>query len=138
MTHIGFVPLRFGIRWGICSLGSAALAGLIARFCCFPRVSYRALPSFHPGLCRSAALAGLLYHEILFACTHRNKCVYLRKCLPRTYFSICVYLRKCLPRTYFSICVYLLKRVRRIHFIAVIEEPQRGDTPAKPRAQALG
>ena len=26
---------------------------------------------------------------------------------------------------------YLLKRVRRIHFIAVvIEEPQRGDTPA--------
>ena len=27
---------------------------------CFPRVSYRALPSFHPGLCRSAALAGLI------------------------------------------------------------------------------
>ena len=42
-------------------------------------------------------------------------------------------------RTHLSICVYLLKRVRRIHFIAVvIEEPQRGDTPAKPRAQALG
>ena len=31
----------------------------------------------------------------------------------------------------------LIERVRRIHFIA-IEEPQRGDTPAKPRAQALG
>ena len=30
------------------------------RFClCVPRVSYRALPLFHPGLCRSAALAGL-------------------------------------------------------------------------------
>ena len=29
-------------------------------FClCFPRVSYRASPSFHPGLCRSAALSGL-------------------------------------------------------------------------------
>ena len=28
--------------------------------------------------------------------------------------------------------MYLLKRVRRIHFIAVvIEEPQRGDTPAQ-------
>ena len=25
-----------------------------------PRVPYRALPSFHPGLCRSAALAGLI------------------------------------------------------------------------------
>ena len=30
------------------------------RFCLrLPRVSYRALPSFHPGLCRSAALTGL-------------------------------------------------------------------------------
>ena len=31
-------------------------------FCvpCLPRVSYRALPSFHPGLCRSVALAGLI------------------------------------------------------------------------------
>ena len=27
--------------------------------CCLPRVSYRALPSFHPGLCRSVALIGL-------------------------------------------------------------------------------
>ena len=27
--------------------------------CCFPRVSYRASPSFHPGLCRSIALSGL-------------------------------------------------------------------------------
>ena len=31
------------------------------RFClCVPRVSYRALPSFHPGLCRSVALSGLI------------------------------------------------------------------------------
>ena len=31
-------------------------------FClCVPRVSYRALPSFHPGLCRSVALSGLMY-----------------------------------------------------------------------------
>ena len=30
------------------------------RFCpCLPRVAFRALPSFHPGLCRSVALAGL-------------------------------------------------------------------------------
>ena len=27
--------------------------------CGFPRVSYRALPSFYPGLCRSTALTGL-------------------------------------------------------------------------------
>ena len=27
---------------------------------CFPRVSYRALPSLHPGLCGSVALAGLI------------------------------------------------------------------------------
>ena len=31
------------------------------RIGCVPRVSYRASPSFHPGLCRSVALAGLLY-----------------------------------------------------------------------------
>ena len=35
--------------------------GFIARFClCFPMVSFRALPSFHPGLCGSAALSGLI------------------------------------------------------------------------------
>ena len=28
---------------------------------CVPRVPFRALPSFHPGLCRSVALAGLIY-----------------------------------------------------------------------------
>ena len=28
---------------------------------CVPRVSFRALPSFHPGLCRSVALAGLVW-----------------------------------------------------------------------------
>ena len=28
---------------------------------CVPRVSFRALPSFHPGLCWSVALAGLIY-----------------------------------------------------------------------------
>ena len=27
---------------------------------CLPRVPYRALPSFHPGLCRSIALSGLI------------------------------------------------------------------------------
>ena len=40
---------------------SAALAGLFSFFYLrLPRVPYRALPSFHPGLCRSAALAGLI------------------------------------------------------------------------------
>ena len=34
---------------------------------CLPRVSYRALPSFHPGLCRSAALSGLIV--VLLVCT---------------------------------------------------------------------
>ena len=29
-------------------------------FFCFPRVSYRALPSFHPGLCRSAVPTALV------------------------------------------------------------------------------
>ena len=33
----------------------------------FPRASYRALPSFHPGLCRSAALSGLIV--VLLVCT---------------------------------------------------------------------
>ena len=32
---------------------------------CIPRVSYRALPSLHPGLCRSAALAGLILPFVL-------------------------------------------------------------------------
>ena len=34
---------------------------------CVPRVSYRALPSFHPGLCRSIALSGLFV--VLLVCT---------------------------------------------------------------------
>ena len=33
---------------------------LCTLYLCVPRVSYRALPSFHPGLCRSVALAGLI------------------------------------------------------------------------------
>ena len=41
-------------------LNCAAPLGLILFCLCVPRVSYRALPSFHPGLCRSIALAGLI------------------------------------------------------------------------------
>ena len=54
IVFVVFIPLGHLFAWL-----SAALAGLIARFCCLPRVSYRALPSFHPGLCGSVALAGL-------------------------------------------------------------------------------
>ena len=32
---------------------------------CLPRVSYRALPSLHPGLCRSIALKGLTYAHVM-------------------------------------------------------------------------
>ena len=39
--------------------GVSPLQGSLSDYLCFPRVSYRALPSFHPGLCRSVALAGL-------------------------------------------------------------------------------
>ena len=55
IVFVVFIPLGHLFAWL-----SAALAGLIARFCCLPRVSYRASPSFHPGLCRGVALAGLI------------------------------------------------------------------------------
>ena len=49
------------IRWGICVLGIVPLLRSSIRFyLCVPRVPYRALPSFHPGLCRSVALSGLI------------------------------------------------------------------------------
>ena len=49
------------IRWGICVLGIVPLLRSSIRFyLCVPRVPYRALPSFHPGLCRSVALTGLI------------------------------------------------------------------------------
>ena len=36
------------------------LRSSICFYLCIPRVPYRALPSFRPGLCRSAALTGLI------------------------------------------------------------------------------
>ena len=49
------------IRWAFARLGKCRSYGA-QNFdvFCFPRVSYRALPSFHPGLCRGVALAGLI------------------------------------------------------------------------------
>ena len=56
IVFVVFIPLGHLFVWL-----SAALAGLFSFFYLrVPRVSYRALPSFHPGLCRSVALAGLI------------------------------------------------------------------------------
>ena len=52
--HIGLCP-HFTLGFA----GVSSLQGSLSDWLCFPRVSYRALPSFHPGLCRSAALSGL-------------------------------------------------------------------------------
>ena len=43
----------------LCKCRSYGALYFVVRY--LPRVSYRASPSFHPGLCRSAALAGLFY-----------------------------------------------------------------------------
>ena len=60
--------------------GVSPLQGSLSYCLCIPRVSYRALPSFHPGLCRSAALSGLvdvfINYLLLLMClsdTGRNK-----------------------------------------------------------------
>ena len=62
--RIGCVSPGFHI--GLCphsTLGFAGVSpfqGSLSYWLCFPRVSYRALPSFHPGLCRGVALTGLI------------------------------------------------------------------------------
>ena len=93
-ARIGFVSLRFVvlrrnvfIRWGICLSGLVPLLRSSIYFClCVPRVSFRALPSFHPGLCRSIVPTALAIAEY----THSPKCLrvltetstaYLPKCL---------------------------------------------------------
>ena len=53
--HIGLRPHS--------TLGYAGVPpfqGSLTYWACFPRVSYRASPSFHPGLCGSVALSGLI------------------------------------------------------------------------------
>ena len=52
---------------------------------CVPKVPYRALPSFHPGLCRSVALAGLVCRNIEpkgawfhYACPRLISCIALQ------------------------------------------------------------
>ena len=60
-----FVCVSPGFHIGLCphsTLGYAGVSPLqssLSYWLCFPRVSYRASPSFYPGLCRSVALAGL-------------------------------------------------------------------------------
>ena len=59
--HIGLRPYS--------TLGYAGVSpfqGSLSDWLCFPRVPYRALPSFHPGLCRSAALSGLFVRFFCF------------------------------------------------------------------------
>ena len=53
--HIGLRP-HFTLGYA----GVSPFQGSLSDWLCFPRVSYRALPSFHPGLCRSIALSGLI------------------------------------------------------------------------------
>ena len=52
--HIGLRP-HFTLGYA----GVPPFQGSLSDWLCAPRVPYRALPSFHPGLCRSVALAGL-------------------------------------------------------------------------------
>ena len=62
---VGLFVVSPGFHIGLCphfTLGFAGvsfLQGSLSDWLCFPRVSYRALPSFHPGLCGGVALAGL-------------------------------------------------------------------------------
>ena len=62
---VGLFAVSPGFHIGLClhfTLGFAGvspLQGSLSYWLCFPRVLYRALPSFHPGLCRSVALSGL-------------------------------------------------------------------------------
>ena len=53
--HIGLCP-HFTLGFA----GVSPFQGSLSDWLHVPRVSYRALPSFHLGLCRSAALAGLI------------------------------------------------------------------------------
>ncbi len=68
-----FICVYPGFHIGLCphfTLGYAGVPpfqGSLSYWACVPRVSYRALPLFHPGLCRSVALTGLFV--ILGVCT---------------------------------------------------------------------
>ena len=53
--HIGLCP-HFTLGFA----GVSPFQGSLSDWACVPRVSYRTLPSFHPGLCRSVALSGLI------------------------------------------------------------------------------
>ena len=53
--HIGLRP-HFTLGYA----GVPPFQGSLSYWLCLPRVSYWALPSFHPGLCRSTALSGLV------------------------------------------------------------------------------
>ena len=63
-THFS-ICVSPGFHIGLCPYSTLGFAGVsplqgsLSYWLCVPRVSYRALPSFHPGLCRSAALSGL-------------------------------------------------------------------------------
>ena len=70
-----------------------------------PRVAFRALPSFHPGLCRSVVPTALAVAEY----THSPKCLrVLTEISTRTYRSVYVYLRKRVRRTHCSEYVVLI------------------------------
>ena len=76
--HIGLHP-HFTLGYA----GVSPLQGSLSYWLCFPRVSYRALPSFHPGLCRSTALSGL------FAFFHLRFPRVLYRALPSFHPGLC-------------------------------------------------
>ena len=106
------------------------------RFClCVPRVSFRALPSLHPGLCRSVvptALAVAEYTHLpkwirvlteVFTCTYWNKYTHLTKYLrvltemsTRTYWNEYTHLPKCLRVLTETSTTHSLKWVRRTYW----------------------
>ena len=83
-------------------------------FCpCVPRVSFRALPSFHPGLCRSVVPTALAVAEY----THLTK--YLRvltEMSTRTYWNEYTHLPKCLRVLTETSTTHSLKWVRRTYW----------------------
>ena len=127
-AYIGFVSLQFVvlrrnvfIPWGICLRGLVPLLRSSIYFCpCVPRVSFRALPSLHPGLCRSIVPTALTVAEY----THSPKC--LRVLTETSTAYLPKYLRvltEISTRTYRSVYAYLRKRVRRTHcseYVALI------------------
>ena len=93
--YFSFVCTQGSVRaFGtLATLGYAGVppfqGSLHAFVCVYPRVPYRALPSFRPGLCRSIALSGLFSDKSkinVSACTCCSECVILISVMFGVYF----------------------------------------------------